>query len=373
MAKTQFHFDITTLNKLILNNIQQFLTYFNVTLNNDNQKYYGCCPIHLGSDNPQALIMYKNSGIWLCTTHHCESTFAQTPIGFIRALLSSKKRGWENSGDAIKMASIKDATDFSIKFLNKDCKPLANNSNPTILIDREKSAFIRQSKLLKKSNILFDIDTFRRYCEIPSPYFVSKGYSPDILELYNVGIMKKQNHQFFNRTVVPIMDHQENYVIGLTARINHPQCLVCSYHHPIASKCLDKTSQFHTPKWEHNFGFAKQNHLFNYWHAKECINRNHSIIITEGPTDCIKLAEAGICNSVALLGSSISWHQSTFIKKCNINKIIIATDNDEGGEVAKESIIKNLGKNYTYTNIELPMNDLGDMNTKQIQELFRYV
>lgn len=367
MNKTISHFDI---NKLILNNIDLFLRYFQLELDSTSCKYFGPCPIHPNSDNPNALLLYKNSGIWMCNTHHCENIFNKSSLGFIRGLLSSKKRGWQDRADSSKMASVKETEDFSLKILNKSILPLIKTPNSVILIDRDKQDFIRQSRLLKKSHILFDINTFKQYCDIPSPYYINKGFSKEVLIKYHVGIMKKENHEFYGQTIVPILDHDENYVLGLTARNNNPLCLMCSYHHPIGTICLDKSSEFKMPKWNHNRGFNKQNHLFNYWIAKTCINNNHTLIITEGPTDCIRLEEAGICNSVAILGSSISQQQCTFIKRCNINKIIIATDNDEGGEIASESIIKNLGKDYEYSKLELPSNDIGDMSVQEIQELF---
>lgn len=366
--KTKYHFDISTINKLILNNLEQFFKYFNLNLNSDNNKYYGPCPIHAQSDNPQAIIIYKNSGIWLCTTHGCEGTFSKGPIGLIRGLLSSQKRGWQESNNTDKVLSINDTINFTLKFLNKNCDDLVKTKTDDISYN-EKKSFIRQGYLLKKNKILFDIPTYQRYCEIPSPHFLSRGYSPEILIKYNIGIMKKKNHEFFDRTIVPIFDNWGEYIMGLTARINEPLCLVCSYHHPVGTKCIDK-STYMSPKWEHNFGFDKKSYLFNYWKAKDCINKFGKLIIVEGPMDCVRLQEADICYSVALLGSNISNQQCIFIKKCNIDTIIIATDNDEGGGIARESIMKNLGKNYKYINIDIPQNDIGDLSIKQVQELF---
>jgi 5S rRNA maturation endonuclease (ribonuclease M5) len=367
--KKKSHFDYQTINSLILSNLEIFLKYFNISLNSDNKKYFGECPIHYNSDNPQALILYKNSGVWLCTTHHCEQTFQKFPIGFVRALLSSKKRGWQDIGDTNKVSSVQDAIDFSQKLLNKSCFDLNKTPKTDILIN-EKRNFIRQSSLIKQQKILFTLENYKKHCEIPSEYFISRGFTKSILEKYNIGTLKKHNHQFNNKTVVPILDYSNKYIIGLSARINHPYCLICNYYHSINTQCIDKSTKTKIVKWEHSYGFDKRNCLFNYCESKECINKYGKIIIVEGPMDCVKLAEANICYSVAILGSSISQQQCTFIKKCNIDTVIIATDNDEGGEIARDSIIKYLGKNYKYINIDIPKNDIGDLTIEEIQELF---
>lgn len=357
-------------NYLVKNHLESFLDYFNLELNNDSKKYSGVCPIHNNSDNQNAFIVYKNTGIWLCNTHHCHETFGKSAAGLIRALLSVYKRGWtEDNGKPT--ATIAEAIAFIFSFLNK--------KTSEVILERkqdessiEKNNFIRQVKLLKPVQILGTRDSFRQQCKIPSSYYLKRGYSSNVLDKYDVGIMQNPKSYFFNKTVVPIYDIYYQYIIGYTARVNFEKCLVCGAFHHFSDNCIDKQESYGKfTKWEHNHGFRKESTLYNYWYARDCINKNHRIILVEGPSDIWKLEMADICYGVAIFGSNLSTNQINLIKKSYIKDIWVVGDNDEAGEKASLQMERVLGNDFNYHKIELKSNDLGDMNIEDIRNIFK--
>lgn len=360
-------FDI---NALIKNNISLFFKYFNIELESDNIKYYGCCPIHANSDNPTAIVIYKNTGIWLCNTHKCHEIFGKNAAGLIRGLLSSKKRGWQSEDDSNKVSSFQESKDFVEKFLNKQTidkfEPVKTDE-----FSEEKRNFIRQVKLLRKINIFEKRDSFRKQCKIPSEYYLNRGFDKDILDKYDVGIMMDEQNYFYNRTIVPIYDIYYNYILGYTARINLDKCLVCGSYHDKLDLCIDKQNSFKIPKWEHSNGFRKENTLYNYWFARECISTNKRIILVEGPADIWKLEMADICYGVGIFGSNLSTNQINLIKKSHIKDIFLIGDNDEAGQKACNQMERVLGDQFSFHKVELEANDIGDMSIEDIRNIFK--
>lgn len=356
-------------NYLVKNNLETFINYFNLELNSDSKKYSGCCPIHSNSDNQNAFIVYKNTGIWLCNTHHCHETFGKSATGLIRALLSVFKRDWtEDNGQST--ASINEAIVFIFSLLNKRTSDvLIERKQDSISID--KSNFIRQVKLLKSTNTLGTRDSFRQQCQIPSDYFLKRGFSRDILDKYDIGIMKNPKSYFFNRTVVPIYDIYYQYIIGYTARVNLEKCLVCGAFHNFNDNCPEKQESYKFSKWEHNHNFRKENTLYNYWFARDCINQNKRIILVEGPSDVLRLEEAGICYSLAIFGSNLSTNQINLLKKSHIKDVWIVGDNDEAGQKACNQMERSLGEQFSFHRVELETNDVGDMKLEDIRNIFK--
>ena len=352
---------------LVKNNIRQFLNHFNISLNEDGIKYSGICPIHNQSDNPSAFILYKNSGIWQCNTRHCENIFNKRATGFIKGLLSNKN-GWNSESDSDKIISFEETQDFIIKLLDKKAEKLIveKKSNEVLINKRE---FIRHTAHIKKLPNLLNIDEYISYTEIPSKYYLSRNYTPEILSKYYIGTLNKPGHLFHKRTVVPIFDHYGKYIIGMTARVELEKCLVCQNYHRPSALCLDKQISGKVPKWQHDF--KKEYHLYNYWHAKEYINKTRTIIILESPSSLWRLEEANIHNSVAIFGSSLSLQQANIIKKSNIQQVILLSDNDEAGENAAAQMKKILGDRFQFSRIDLEKNDIGDCSPDEIRKILK--
>jgi len=79
--------------------------------------------------------------------------------------------------------------------------------------------------------------------------------------------------------------------------------------------------------------FHKGRNLYGWHLARAAIRREESVILVEGYTDVIALAQAGIENVVASLGTSLTEQQAAVLKKAT-DKAYIAFDADAAGEAA---------------------------------------
>lgn len=342
----------------IIENIDLFLDYFNVDVRENAANFSGPCPIHTGSDNDHAFIMYKNTGTWVCNTHGCHNIFKKTPVGFIRALLSSRKNHWKSHVDNSKIYSFHQTLEFIEGFLKE---------RPVTLFKKKRK--INQRQL---SNIQYKVplDRFLQQVKLPSEYFLQRGFSDNVLQKYFVGTNLKKKTPLSDRELVPILDDSGQFVVACSARINKPKCLVCSGYHKFGEVCPDPKEQPKAyQKWAHSKGFQRTNHLYNYWIAQhEYLNYNKELILVEGPLEVWRLAEAGFHNGLAIFGADLTQNQADLIHQLKPSKIFTIMDNDDGGLHAEESC-KNLLSKYELIHLCPSDNDLGDMSIKEVMEL----
>ena len=165
---------------LMCDNIFDLLDYFDIDYKENGKMISMACPIHDG-DNQSAVNIYHEGdtyrGNWKCRTHNCEECFKGSIIGFVRGVLSNRKKNWVKNGDDV--VSFKEALDFCTKFVNKDlddikiCEATKNKKNFTNVIKNISSD--KQDKIPTISR-----DSIRSLLEIPSQYYINRGYSSDI-------------------------------------------------------------------------------------------------------------------------------------------------------------------------------------------------
>ena len=215
------------------------------------------CPIH-GGDNNSAFNLYHQGdtyrGNWKCRTHQCEETFKSSIIGFIRGCLSKSRFNWSQPGD--KLVSFDEALDFAIKFTNHD---LSNTKIPKK--EKEKHNFVSTVNCIKTTPTVTKNAVSRAKVQsslsIPSNYFIARGYQPQTLIKYDVGDCIAQGRPMYNRAVVPVYDLDHKNMVGCSGRA--------------IGDCL--------PKWKHNDGFKAEEHLYNYWYAKDHIKNTGIVIV----------------------------------------------------------------------------------------------
>ena len=325
------------------------------------------CPIH-GGDNDSALNLYYTGdtyrGNWNCRTHHCEHIFKGSIIGFIRGILSHQKYVWTKNTDDV--VSFQEALDYATDFLNLSLPDIKVSVN-----EQEKSTFIKNSKILSSDNIDknksgITRSMVRKNLEIPSKYFLDRGFSQEILNKYDVGDCVSTNKEMSNRAVVPIYDIDYHSMIGCTGRIVFNECPKCGGYHNSSVECDYKTS-----KWRHSAGFKTQETLYNLWFAKEYIKKTGCVIIVESPGNVWKLEQNNIHNSVAIFGSNLSDRQKTLLDISGAMSIIVIMDNDDAGEKARQQIYNKCHRTYNIHNIRINKNDIAEMSDIEIQEQIR--
>lgn len=150
---------------------------------------------------------------------------------------------------------------------------------------------IDESKLLNLTR-----GQVRAALTIPSSYFLGRGFSPEVLDAFDVGESSR-----LRRVVVPLYDEEGRKCIGFTVRSYRRRCENCRKHHDPGVPCI-----YGQQKWGLMAGFPKRTHLYGF--AKAVRSTAETLYLVEGPPDVWRLAEAGYIG-VALLGTVLTEEQ----------------------------------------------------------------
>lgn len=324
------------------------------------------CPIH-GGDNDSAFNLYHQGdsyrGNWKCRTHGCETVFKSSIIGFIRGCLSHEQ-GWTKPGDPV--VSFNDAIDFALKYSKYNPSDYKVSKKT-----KEKNNFVNTVKYLKTETIVTPPQqkvsraTVTASLQIPSTYFISRGFSSEILTKYDVGDCIGSGKEMSNRAVVPVYDIDYTGMVGCTGRSIFNKCTNCGSYHD--HDCPNSKEKWLFCKWRHNKNFKTQEHLYNYWFAKEHISKTKTVVLVESPGNVWRLEESGIHNSVAIFGSSMSHKQKMLLDISGAMNIITIMDNDEAGQEAAKQIALKCERTYNIKNIVPPTGDIAEMSTELIK------
>lgn len=322
--------------------LPRLLQHFNVDYYESSHAFHLACPIH-GGDNPQGCAIFKESyggsGGWQCFTNSCQDEYKRSFFGFIRGLLSSNI-------DSDEDVTMHQTMEFCLKFLNCDISDLENHTvirdeshNTLQIFNRE---LIRKSATISRENI-------RERLQIPSKYFMERGYSAEVLDEFDVGLSSVKSGIMRERVVVPVYDEDYNYV-SCVGRLPHENI----------------TPQ--NPKWMYNKGFQKSNFLYGLNIAKDYIQQTGTVILVEGQGDVWRLHEAGYKNCVGIFGADLSDDQVLLLERSGALNVIILTDSDNAGTKAYEKIIAKCGRRFNYFRPTIPTKDVGDMTIDQIEQ-----
>jgi len=353
----------------LCDNIDRLLEYLGIEYKQQGKMITMSCPIH-GGDNASALNLYPEGdsyrGNWKCRTHHCEETFKSSILGFIRGVLSHQNLDWTNDKD--KSCSFENAITFAQKFLNQNLDDIKVNKK-TI----EKNQFVNTVKYISDSNQKAKTGVtktqIQRSLEIPSKYFISRGFSIEVLKKYDVGECYNPNKEMNTRAVVPVYDLDHKFMVGCTGRSVFEKCNNCSCYHDMSSDCPDTENNWKFSKWKHSYQFKTQEHLYNLWFAQKFIRESRSVILVESPGNVWRLEEAGIHNSVAIFGSSLADKQKLLLDMSGAMSLILIMDNDDAGKKAAEQITKKCQKIYNIHSINITHDDIACMSIQDIKTI----
>lgn len=311
----------------------KILSYFNVDWRQYGTSVCFPCPIHLG-DNPRGVSIRIDTLYWSCWTKNCHQKYGNKIDGLVKALLQIK------SNSEISENKVKEFLDnFNLDFIDSSPKRIFKEIPDEIL----------------------NYNAFKGIIQIPSKYFLSRGYSEECLYKFQVGFCKHNSHEMSNRSIAPIFN-LANDIVGITGRVHYKVCEYCNEFHKPGISC----NSYHAPKWLLSKNFQKKKHLYNLNNIKNY----DTIILVEGCCDVWKLFDSGIHNSVAMFGTSISNYHIKNLLNLNIRKIIIATNNDIAGIRAKEKLIDVLSEKFEIKSVDFPSKDLESLNKSQIQKIF---
>jgi len=326
---------------LFTDHIDELLVELGVNLVTNGKSAQGCCPIH-GGDNTEGFSISIRDGLltWQCFTNAChENHNAPGVIQLIQALLQRDNPSVEFS-DAIRwglsklgIEGVKSESMLKIDFEARNFVKW----NTVIPFQLPKNLTTRQKTLEKLS--------------IPGYYYIDRGFSEEILTQYDIGIPKKNEGHFKDRVLVPIYDMSGEFLVGVAGRT-----------------LLENVK----PKWKYNPDFAASNYFFNIWKAKPYIDETKTAILVEGQMDCVRLAEAGIFNTLGVFGTDISVNQLRILNKMGVMTVKLAFDNDDAGKKATEKAFNKLIRYFRLEEVILPdgVNDPGEATLEQLQGCF---
>jgi Toprim-like len=260
------------------------------------------CPVHGGDDlNMQVETGGDSLAIrWTCYSHQCQTSWVPTLLGLVRGALSNQR------GENV---SPKAAVDYLEEFLG---------SRPAV---RARPAPVRSKPPSKLLNITRA--RLRERLVVPSPYFVSRGFSPAILDGFDVGHSTK-----LGKSIVPLHSDDGQVCVGYMARSEWPACTQCRRYHRPGADCW---ARYAAPKWTMMEDFAKGSHLYNYHGALRSPSR--VVVLMEGPGDVWRVAEAGYL-AVAMLGLDLSRQQAQMLRALQ-KSVLLVLDNDTPGRKAR--------------------------------------
>ena len=351
----------------LCDNIEDVLSSLDLCDYRDNSKMLTMpCPIH-GGDNDSALNLYYEGdtyrGNWKCRTHQCEKYFKGSILGFIRGVLSSRKYNWCQDGD--QMCSFQEAMNFAKSLVSDKIETemvfsaiKQDKNNFARIVDR----FVEKPLIENKINRQAVINNI----QIPSTYYIDRGFTESVLVKYDVGFCDNPQKPMYQRVVVPVYDQSAQYLIGCTGRSIFNKCDICSSFHDPENYCPDKEKQWQYSKWKHSYGFKSQNHLYNFWHAKEYILKDSYAILVESPGNVWRLEENNIHNSVAIFGCNLSDRQKLILDSSGAMTLFVIMDNDEAGKKAAQEIKSKCENTYRLFFPEISKSDIGEMTNEEI-------
>lgn len=221
---------------------------------------------------------------------------------------------------------------------------------------KEAEDFVGDNGTVSTPKNRYELSTIRKFDKIlisklcrDHSYWVGRGISEKVISIFEGGTTN--NGRMANRYVFPIFDEKEN-VVGFSGRllINNPDL----------------------PKWKH-LG-AKSNWLYPLRWNSHCIIERREIIIVESIGDMLALWENNLCNVLVTFGLDISSRSIEYMLKNDLQRIIIAFNNDEGndlvGNKAAEDAATKLSNFFDRDQILIAIpeqKDFGEMSGEQIQ------
>lgn len=280
----------------------------------------------------------RKRGNWKCRSRGCGSTFPETLLGLIRGVLSHRHKGWGREGD--ETCSHNDAVDWLATFLEISLDAIPFDPNEEEMRDMSR---VVTSLLIPQTGVatpFCERDRLLRYLQIPSPYFLARGYAPATLIRHDVGTIPPSHLTLGGRIMIPIYTREGADPVGAIARSPWDKCPQCKLWHDPTTPCpQDRLAHVkYRTVGRDGETFDDKDYLYNLHLAFEPIRARKRALVVEGAADAWRLHEAGYDEGVAILGNCMNAVQALHLIAAMPRTIYILTDNNEAGEAATASV-----------------------------------
>ena len=307
-------------------NIVDIIESYGIKLEKKGKDNYIClCPFH--DDHNPNMIVSQAKQIFTCFGG-CGATgnvftFVQKyeNVSFIEAVKIVAEKSHQNFNYDIKSSPANDKFSKEYEIMDLSLKFFQNN--------------LASGEGIKAKEYLFKrginetiINEFKLGLSISNnslkKFFESKNVSLELA--YKIGLLNKSGTEYYDvfndRIMIPIFN-QSGKLCGYTGR------------------CYLKDEENKYVNSKENEIYKKSEVLFNYFNAKNEINKLKEIVIVEGNMDAITMSTYGIKNVCALMGVVLTSYQINFLKKQRL-KLILMLDNDNAGRTATLKVGDNL-------------------------------
>ncbi len=291
------------------------------------------CPVH-GGDRADAFSWHLDRGMWKCFSRDCNAEVGSDIVGLIRG---------------IKKCGFKEAVSFLGKFINMSLPP---EEIQKLRDQRENKDFIIAAKRKEESTRVFGPECLTRLKQ--HIYLETRGYPRWLIEKYHIGACLESGRYMSNRIVIPVTN-LAGEIVGFTGRTLNTEW-----------------NKYKIPKWKHSLGAWVSHNLFNIHSAAPYIKESGTVIVCEGPLDVLRLEQAGVHNSVAILGKKFYATQMTILIGIGATRLLDALDNDAAGKVGSLGIMKTAKCLFDVERVKIPegRKDVGEMAIEEIKEVF---
>lgn len=319
----------------LLNKLPDLLDFFDIEYRLYGDRYSFACPVHEGDNLEGCSIFIDGKVNWVCWTNNCQEKYSKNLIGFVTAILEQRKS---------EKISFHDAVNFCVDFLKCELvDPIPQNL--------DLSKYLKALEIFSAKTEIEPLKISRELVQaslqIPSPYYLKRGFSPEILIKFDIGDCLRENKAMYRRAVVPFYNTEMAY-------------LGCS------GRTIDDRIK---PKWKNDQGFRKSETLYGIHIAKKSIMESGTAHVLEGPGDVWRMNEAGFENSVGISGANLSDSQLLELECSGCMNLVILTDSDEAGNAAANQIMKKCGRRFNYKRPEFKTKDIGEMNIENLKIL----
>lgn len=356
---------MNVLQRMLAENVEEFCIALKLKMKNVGGNLIGCCGVHGGRDTNMTVYPEgKSNPGWICYSRSCQKIFKNTLIGLARGVLSHIKNDWTPAYPDRGIVPFKEALDFCCDFVGTSYDKIKGDSEAD-----EKYKFARMAKsfaeLREEKGYICTRSDLEKILDIPAKSFIKRGFQPETLHDYSVGLYVSRGEEMRDRIVCPIFEDEGKYVVSVTGRSIHVKCKKCGQYHKPEESCS------RNEKWKILFGTKANSYLYNYWRAKEFIAKNKSVILVEGVLDVLKLVECGVINVLGLFGNTITDRQRIILDQNPIYDIILLLDNDEVGHKSMANLRGELQGLYRVHNVNwegVAYKDVGEMSVDIIKD-----
>lgn len=354
--------DFISLNESIAANAEKIMDALNIDYTVYPNRVAFACPIH-ESNRKESLNLFTSGdtsvGNFVCWTNHCEDEVGRGAINLVRSILEKLLN---------KTVSIPEAVRKVEEITGNKISKIQSTDDDVRAFNHLALKMIRETKQVDYG---VTREYVRRNLTIPAKYYINRGFLPETLKEFDIGLCTRKGQQMFMRIVVPIYDITGRYLVGCVGRSINPECSICNMYHAPNRMCpSNKIEEKWAQKWINSEGFKSGEYLYNIWNAAEPARQTQKLVIVEGQGDIWRLYEAGIKNAVGIFGCNFTDTHFNIVESLGVTDIYIALDTDVEGMKARSRVINKLKNYYNLHEINLLAKDVGDMTIEQTQKCF---